>query len=281
MKKLIMAFVCVPLLVACNSQVADKTYDADPAADNAVVAGESLRSGVKATETSEMSALDMFTSVQGEYDAKMEEYQAAIAAAKPSERRKLYGEKFPQPRDYADRFMEIAEKHPEDGVAAQALAWVAVRVRRGEVAQQATETLFENHSDSEHLAPLCFALVSSPNSTAQERLEMLVEKSPHDVVKGAATLCLANRLKNMAERDDSIEEADYLPLFKSVVNDFADVELNGRKFADAAANVIFEIENLSIGSEAPDIQAEDLDGVAFKLSDYRGKVVVLDFWGHW
>ena len=26
---------------------------------------------------------------------------------------------------------------------------------------------------------------------------------------------------------------------------------------------------------------EDIDGVPFKLSEYRGKVVVLDFWGDW
>ncbi|MBT7257007.1 MAG: redoxin domain-containing protein [Planctomycetaceae bacterium] len=32
---------------------------------------------------------------------------------------------------------------------------------------------------------------------------------------------------------------------------------------------------------APEIAAEDIDGVKFKLSDYRGKVVVLDFWGDW
>jgi thiol-disulfide isomerase/thioredoxin len=31
----------------------------------------------------------------------------------------------------------------------------------------------------------------------------------------------------------------------------------------------------------PDLAGEDLDGVAFKLSDYRGKVVLLDFWAHW
>jgi hypothetical protein len=40
-------------------------------------------------------------------------------------------------------------------------------------------------------------------------------------------------------------------------------------------------ENLAIGREAPEIEGNDVDGVAFKLSDYRGKVVVLDFWGHW
>jgi predicted Zn finger-like uncharacterized protein len=38
---------------------------------------------------------------------------------------------------------------------------------------------------------------------------------------------------------------------------------------------------LNIGNLAPEIEAEDLDGVNFKLSDYRGKVVLLDFWGHW
>ena len=36
-----------------------------------------------------------------------------------------------------------------------------------------------------------------------------------------------------------------------------------------------------VGMLAPEIEGEDLDGVPFKLSDYRGKVVVLDFWGHW
>jgi cytochrome oxidase Cu insertion factor (SCO1/SenC/PrrC family) len=39
--------------------------------------------------------------------------------------------------------------------------------------------------------------------------------------------------------------------------------------------------DLEIGKVAPDIEAVDLDAVPFKLSDYRGKVVVLDFWGDW
>ena len=36
-----------------------------------------------------------------------------------------------------------------------------------------------------------------------------------------------------------------------------------------------------IGRKAPEIDGEDLDGIPFKLSDYRGKVVLLDFWGFW
>jgi hypothetical protein len=40
-------------------------------------------------------------------------------------------------------------------------------------------------------------------------------------------------------------------------------------------------EKFGVGATAPDIEGIDLDGVAFKLSDYKGKIVFLDFWGDW
>lgn len=40
-------------------------------------------------------------------------------------------------------------------------------------------------------------------------------------------------------------------------------------------------EKLGVGCTAPDIAGIDLDGVEFKLSDYKGKVIFLDFWGDW
>jgi len=48
-----------------------------------------------------------------------------------------------------------------------------------------------------------------------------------------------------------------------------------------ATGLLHEAEHLEPGLPAPEIEGEDLDGVAFKLSDYRGKVVLLDFWGDW
>ena len=40
-------------------------------------------------------------------------------------------------------------------------------------------------------------------------------------------------------------------------------------------------EGLEIGDLAPEITGKDQDGIEFKLSDYRGKVVVIDFWADW
>jgi peroxiredoxin len=48
-----------------------------------------------------------------------------------------------------------------------------------------------------------------------------------------------------------------------------------------AEGELFEIRNLAIGKIAPDIEGEDLDANKLKLSEYRGRVVVLDFWGNW
>ena len=41
------------------------------------------------------------------------------------------------------------------------------------------------------------------------------------------------------------------------------------------------MENLRPGKPAPEMEGKDLEGAAFKLSEYRGKVVLLDFWGFW
>jgi thiol-disulfide isomerase/thioredoxin len=53
------------------------------------------------------------------------------------------------------------------------------------------------------------------------------------------------------------------------------------KEADLIAVYEQQVRTRMIGMAAPEIEGKDYDGVPFKLSDYRGKVVVLTFSGEW
>ena len=44
---------------------------------------------------------------------------------------------------------------------------------------------------------------------------------------------------------------------------------------------LYECQHLVPGRTVPELEGEDLNGHKFKLSDYRGKIVVLSFWASW
>ena len=54
---------------------------------------------------------------------------------------------------------------------------------------------------------------------------------------------------------------------------FRRAENLGLKYPNPAKRLEF-----GVGQKAPDLTGKDGDGVHFKLSDYRGKVVWLTFW---
>jgi thiol-disulfide isomerase/thioredoxin len=58
-------------------------------------------------------------------------------------------------------------------------------------------------------------------------------------------------------------------------------DLQQRTIADIAGSELRELRQLSVGKVAPEIEGESVDGKRLKLSDYRGKVVVLNFWASW
>ncbi len=60
-----------------------------------------------------------------------------------------------------------------------------------------------------------------------------------------------------------------------------ELDSKGRRFGDVVEGKLRQMNDLVVGKVAPEIEGKDLDGAPFKLSDYRGKIVVLDFWGNW
>ncbi len=89
-------------------------------------------------------------------------------------------------------------------------------------------------------------------------------------------------LEALATRGGEALARDGLALLHRVSDDFYFVDHRTFGYLGALADAeLFELEHLQIGMVAPEIEGVDEDGVPFKLSDYRGKVVALDFWGFW
>lgn len=136
------------------------------------------------------------------------------------------------------------------------------------------------------LAMLMQQLRFAENKGVESLLRTLVEKDARPEVQGPACLTLAQLLKGRADEsattdaksaDKLREEAE--KLFEKASDKFADVKMGFRgTVGSVAKRELFDLRNLSVGKSAPDVEGEDQDGQKFKLSDYKGKVVLLDFW---
>ena len=70
--------------------------------------------------------------------------------------------------------------------------------------------------------------------------------------------------------------------FTRIKNEYADVPYwRYENLGNIAEMQLFEFDHLGVGDEVEDIVGKDSQGMSLKLSDYRGKIVVLDFWGSW
>jgi hypothetical protein len=236
---------------------------------------------------------EQYKALVKEQDDAMKAFQDAYQKAKTQEEKnKVFEEKYPQPDKAAPKFLELAEKHPKAPVAVDALIWIVTNDRGagGEDSPRAkaVATLLRDHVKSDKLGPACQSLVNSGDKEATDLLRGILDKNPKKDVRGAACLSLARLLKNQAERapESQKEDADKLrkeseQLFERAADKYADVKLGRGTVGDQAKGELFELRFLLVGKVAPDVKGEDFDGKKFKLSDYRGKVVLLDFWGDW
>jgi hypothetical protein len=138
-------------------------------------------------------------------------------------------------------------------------------------------------------------------------LRSILEKSPHELVQARACFYLAEHLRQqhklheaLAAQPSSRRRFDQFygkEFVKHLLSrPAADIAGEAEQFYDrvlqdyaaldadltAAARVqLVELRHLAVGKPAMEIEGEDVEGQPFKLSDYRGKVIMLSFWGHW
>ena len=77
-------------------------------------------------------------------------------------------------------------------------------------------------------------------------------------------------------------EDEAAALYRETIERYGDLPTRRKpNLASVAEGELFDLRKLAVGQPAPEIVGTDLDGRMFKLSDYRGKVVVLTFSGSW
>ncbi len=261
-------------------------------------------------------AAGQYKALVAEYKKATDDFMKEYREAKTQEdRQKLIKEKYPNPDKFAERFLKLAQEHPKDAAAVEALVWIVSNSRsaaKGGPREKAMGLLKREYLTSDKIAPLCESLGRSFDKDSRTVLETVLDKNPNANVKAAACLALATNLqyrarfaKQFKERPgtaksyegmlgkEGVEEIEKkgeeglnkeaVKYLERVVKDFPDArDAEGKSLAKAAKNTIDGILHpIEVGKAAPEIEGEDTDGKAFKLSDYRGKVVLLDFWGNW
>jgi hypothetical protein len=152
--------------------------------------------------------------------------------------------------------------------------------------RDAAKKLFADFIDDDRMAPLAMGMPSSKavKREADDYAKQLKGSKSTAVQAAYAVAPLNERLSAAANTplDEAGEKQLVADLDAFAKAHGAAKSLRGSgTYGEWAKNASNAIVNLKIGKVAPEIEAADLDGVNFKLSDYRGKVVLLDFWGYW
>jgi uncharacterized protein YceK len=213
-------------------------------------------------------------------------------------------------RSFAKRFLAFAQEHPQDATAVDALLWVVKKVRGRSETTQAIELLTEKHLDSKKLGQAGADIARARSLAAEKSLRTALDKSPHAEVRALACYYLALLLDSEAGIVEQLKAApDLAPrvlqyygadygkhlsslqqdelakdreqVYETMLKSFGDFETQDNTLGKIAEKSLFAIRHLSVGTVAPEITGEDIRGQKLKLSDYRGKVVMLSFWGHW
>lgn len=207
--------------------------------------------------------------------------------------------------------LELLLPFAEDEEVIEELSWIINNNPGSPAATKSAELMMEHHATNPALIDIASRFQYAPMPWTVPMLEGLAKAELTDANKVRAMLALAQCHKalstfpaliadlpenqqsvirmnfgddfidQIAKIDSAESEATALKLYEQIRSEFPDQEYFGRPVADVVDGAIFELKNLVVGKEAPDIVGEDIDGVDFKLSDYRGKVVMLDFWGDW
>ena len=233
----------------------------------------------------EIKQFESFDDFKQNLITTMRAYSKRYRAAKTPEEKRAVFESKPDSSLYFDQ-LEAFIRQGSAKEAEKVAKWWMHGARGKRNADRIIDALIEAHVDAEFLTGFVPRLNYSLSAEKAEAIHRTVlQKNSHDSVKASATFFLQALLSEKAETLEG-EKAEAIlaeveSLQNSIKNDYSEMEdLFGVPFIELVEGSVFA-RDLEVGKTVPDLAGSDLDGVDFKLSQYKGKVTVIDFWGVW
>lgn len=261
------------LLVPANQSFAFQEKEAD----------KTEQKKEEAEQKQDLSPIQQIKKLEKENSNLNRDFSQKVAKARkeklsPAEMQKELGAAFREMqttlRENNSKIVEVVKENP---TAKGMKAFVLKSMPRDRTGQYSKIAL-EFYSEGDTLLPMVTTSALNPSASSKRVLKKVIESEASDKVKNIAKYGMESA--KMARFRGDLEEVDT----------FSD-ELRGKleslkdslpkSFVKTALKKIDAFQNIRVGKVAPDITGIDIDGVNFKLSDYRGKVVFLDFWGDW
>lgn len=228
----------------------------------------------------------------GDLETRLEQLQEDLEAAKDAKYAKYNQAKTDQERIAAlaiepwtaldARARQLAEDAEGTEVAAQVWSLTFLNIDRNKFREDLWDSywiLIEDYTESPSLVPVVDNVqhIRFGQDRAMEGLRQLLDICESKTTLAASTLSLANMLES-----DEETRAEALELYRQCAKKYPEaVNFRGRKYADLANASLYEAEKLQVGMPVPNIESIDETGTKFELHDYKGKVVLLDFWAFW
>ena len=161
------------------------------------------------------------------------------------------------------------------------------------VAESLIRRVLDRHPSRDDRGYACHALAVLLRSQAQEirwlkgkpEDRKSFEEHFGDAPKSFEDIWGRELMASFLKRDPKNLDTEADSLLRRVITEFGDVPhdvgTKARTLADLATAELFERYDLAIGKTAPEIVGQDHEGKIFKLSDYRGRIVLLTFSGNW
>ena len=178
----------------------------------------------------------------------------------------------------------VAEGTEEEANEILTWWWHGTRGKRD--AELMSQLIVDHHIDAKMLTKFVprFGWDLTP-AKAEPLFRRVLEATNVEAVKATTTFSLfqllSKKAKTVEGKEAELLQAEIESLSKSIKSEYAEyTDLVGTPFGERLEGIEFS-KKLAIGNPVPDIAGSDLDGVEFKLSDYKDNVVMVSFWGQW